>query len=145
MIRMPRLEYKLDSDNFLFIKTLSQEQTTEFLDSLFHNWQELAMEQLQSIPDFNRALLDIQSTLKAGQSVKGKYSLTPSDLKLMDTQTRNYRLSNLAQQHERDKAFNDHSKVPGQCSHSKQEIQKDKAVEDVESEAGSSVSTVKLG
>jgi len=86
LIRLPRLEYMIESDNFCFIKTLSLAEFKEFQLSLFADWQDLAIKHLNTNGKFQMMLLDIRQRINNGLNLKTKKKVErqEKDLQPMD-------------------------------------------------------------
>ena len=52
VISMPRIEYRIDCNNFNFIKTLSLSNIVEYQRALFQGWHLIAIQQLMSYEKF---------------------------------------------------------------------------------------------
>ena len=59
IISMPRIEYRLDCDNFTFIKTLSWANIQEYQKVLFQNWHMIVIKQLMSYEKFHKQILEV--------------------------------------------------------------------------------------
>lgn len=54
IISMPRIEYRIDCENFTFIKTLSPSNIQDYQKSLFQGWHLTAIQQLMSYEKFQK-------------------------------------------------------------------------------------------
>lgn len=52
IISMPKIEYRIDCNNFTFIKTLSIANIQEYQRALFQGWHLIAIQQLMSYEKF---------------------------------------------------------------------------------------------
>lgn len=121
VITLPSIEYRIESENFKFVKTLTRAELAPFLQICFHDWHKDAITMLMRTSIFEKQLIEVQFRAanglslrppgKDGKRVQGRRTDPPSFDQI------NKRISNKLMAKKQEVTRRSHSLIPGQCSH----------------------------